>query len=91
MTDSLTPIPSTGKQIQLHYAGSKGWLIFWLVLFFPVGLILLLTAGEFEVDGRKYFVRYNGSRKWLCFWTVFFFPITVILILLNGFSIHLGE
>lgn len=81
----------TSHKVHLNYSGSKGWLIFWLIMVFPVGLVLLATAGEFEVNGNRYYLRYDGSRGWLCFWTVFCFPVTVILLLLNGMSIHWGE
>ena len=82
---------TAANQVQLHYSGSKGWLIFWLVLVFPIGMMLLATSGEFEVNGSRYFLRYNGSRGWLCFWTVICFPVAVLLLLLNGLSVHWGE
>jgi hypothetical protein len=87
-----TSVAESGtKQVRLHYSGSKGWLIFWLLLVFPVGVMLLVTSGEFEVNGSRYYLRYAGSRGWLCFWTVLFFPAAVLLLILNGLSIHWGE
>jgi hypothetical protein len=92
MSDTLTQTPASGSnRVQLHYSGSKGWLIFWLIVLFPIGLTLLFTSGEFESDGRRYFIRYPGSRGWLCFWSLVCFPIAIILLLLNGLSIHWGE
>jgi hypothetical protein len=75
-------------KIKLHYPGSKGWLIFWAIVLFPVAFVLLLTAGRFEMNGQNYSVTYDGSRGWLAFWTVAFFPIAFILLLLNGFAVH---
>jgi hypothetical protein len=75
------------KKIKLDYSGSKGWLIFWVVVFFPVALVLLLTGGSFENEGHKYFIRYEGSKNWLCFWAVVFFPIVFLLLLLNGVAL----
>ncbi len=87
----MAELSTNERKVRLHYSGSKGWLVFWLIVIFPVGLMLLATSGEFEVGGNRYFLRYDGSRGWLCFWTVVCFPIAVILLLLNGMSIHWGE
>jgi hypothetical protein len=79
------------KKVRLHYSYSKGWLIFWTVVFCPVAMVLLLTGGSFEVDGNLTRMHYDGSRGWLCFWTVVFFPVAVVLGFLNGFSIEIDS
>jgi hypothetical protein len=92
MTQNPLQAPSSqANKVHLHYSGSKGWLIFWLIVIFPVGLMLLATSGEFEAGGNRYYLRYDGSRGWLCFWTLACFPVAVILLLLNGLSVHWGE
>ena len=75
------------RKIRIEYAGSKGWLIFWAIVFFPVAVMLLATSGKFQLDNRQYYIRYDGSRGWLCFWTIFCFPITLVLLVLNGISL----
>ena len=75
------------KKFKIQYAHSKGWLLFWVIVFFPVALVMLLTGAKFDLDGRKYFVTYEGSRMWLCFWVLACFPVAFILILLNGIAV----
>lgn len=77
------------NRFKLHYRGSIGWLIFWFIVFFPVGFILLLTASSFEVNQTTYNMQYDGSRGWLCFWFVVFFPVAIILLFINGFSVSI--
>ncbi|MEK6705988.1 MAG: hypothetical protein AAB116_19190 [Candidatus Poribacteria bacterium] len=74
-------------KIKVHYAGSRGWLIFWAFIFFPVALVLLITKAEFELDTKVYITQYGGSVGWLCFWTIIMFPIALLLMALNGVSI----
>jgi hypothetical protein len=79
------------NRVRLAYAGSKGWLIFWALVFFPIAMVLMLTAAEFELDQKTYGIRYDGSRGWLAFWTVAFYPVALILFLLNGFEVVVEE
>jgi hypothetical protein len=79
------------RKMKFEYAGSVFWLIFWLIVFFPIGIILMFTDGKAQVDGKVYYTRYEGSRFWLCFWFVFFFPIALVLLVLNGISLITGE
>ena len=79
------------KKMKFEYAGSIFWLIFWLIVFFPIGVILMFTDGKTKVDGKVYYVRYEGSRFWLCFWFIGCFPIALLLLVLNGISLVMGE
>lgn len=81
----------TEKKIKVNYSGSKGWLIFWIIIFFPVALVLLATAGRFELGGHTYYVKYDGSLNWLCFWVIVLFPVAFLLLLLNGVSLVTDE
>lgn len=74
-------------QVKLHYRGSYFWLIFWLIIFFPIAFVLLLTASTFDLNGATYTFQYDGSRFWLCFWVLVFFPIAFVLLFLNGYSV----
>jgi len=78
----------TLKRVKIHYSGSLFWLVFWLIVFFPVAFVLIATGGRFELDENIYSIKYDGSRNWLCFWAVVFFPIVLILVLINGFSVE---
>ncbi len=76
----------TKKKIKVEFKGSKFWVIFWTLLFFPIAMILLLTQGQFSTESKTYSFSYEGSVFWLGFWTIFFFPIAFLLLFLNGFS-----
>lgn len=76
---------------KVHYKGSLFWLIFWLIIFFPIAFVLFLTATTFKLGGKTYDFEYDGSRFWLCFWVLVFFPIAFLLLFLNGFSITVED
>lgn len=77
----------TKKSVGMNYHGSLFWLIFWMILFFPIGLALLFTSFSYNSDNQTHTVVYQGSRFWLCFWLLLFFPIGLLLLVLNGFVI----
>lgn len=72
---------------KIKYDGSIFWLIFWLIVFFPIAFVLLLTATSFEANRTTYHLRYAGSRFWLGFWVLVFFPVAFLLLFINGLSI----
>lgn len=74
------------SSFKLHYKGSLVLLIFWIIVFFPIALVLLLTACSFELNRTTYTLQYNGSRFWLAFWVLVFFPIAFLLLFINGYS-----
>ena len=80
-------IKTSEKVLKLQYDGSVGWLIFWVIIFFPVALVLMMTAGKFTSEGKTHFIRYSGSRGWLAFWMVVCFPVAFLLMFLNGISL----
>lgn len=71
------------KKYRLKYPGSKFWLVFWILVYFPIGLVLL-TNIHFASEGQVSKWDYEGDRFWLYFWAIVFFPITILLILLRG-------
>jgi len=79
------------RQIKLNYRGSYFWLIFWIILFFPIALVLLFTASSFDFNNTEYNVIYNGSRFWLSFWVLFCFPIAFLLLFLNGLHVKVEK
>lgn len=68
---------------RLKYPGSKFWLIFWVILFFPISLILLSRLEWVSSSTIKKW-KYKGNRFWLYFWAIVFFPIALLLLLLKG-------
>lgn len=79
------------NHFKVHYGGSLFWLIFWMIVFFPIALVLFFTASSFDIGQKTYLLSYDGSRFWLGFWTLVFFPIAFILLFLNGFSIKISD
>jgi hypothetical protein len=79
------------KKVKVNYHGSIPWLIFWVLIFFPVALVLLATSGRFNLDGKFYHIKYDGSRGWLCFWVIVMFPVAILLLLLNGVALIAEE
>jgi hypothetical protein len=68
---------------QLKYPYPKFWLVFWIIVFFPVALVLL-TRLELVSPMNVTKWEYRGSQFWLYFWAVLFFPIAILLLALNG-------
>ena len=79
------------RQFKLHYHGSLFWLIFWIIVFFPIALVLLLTDFSFDVNDKRYTVYYAGSRFWLGFWILVFFPIAFALLFVNGITMRVEK
>ena len=72
----------------VRYGGSLMWLLFWLIVLFPIAIVLFFTKFSFVNGSREIEVVYSGSRMWLCFWTILFFPVAIILGLVNGFEVN---
>jgi hypothetical protein len=71
------------NSFRLHYSYSKFWLIFWFILLFPIGLVLLSRAA-YSSKGKRVFWKYEGNRFWLHFWAIFLSPIALLLFFLKG-------
>ncbi len=68
---------------RLKYPYSKFWLVFWIIIFLPIGLVLLSRLESVSLTEIKRW-KYKGARFWLYFWAVLFFPIVILLLILNG-------
>lgn len=79
------------RRLKIDYRGSYFVLIFWIILFFPIALVLLFTGSNFDVNDTQYCLNYNGSRFWLAFWTLVFFPVAFILLFLNGLHLKINK
>lgn len=75
------------SEYPLKYLGNLVWPILFLILFFPLGILLLVLNTAVRKDGVYYSLHYLGSEGWLIFWTIIFFPVAIILGALNGFDI----
>lgn len=75
------------SEYPLKYLGNIVWPILFLILFFPLGILLLILNTAVRKEGIYYSLHYRGSQGWLIFWTIIFFPVAIILGALNGFDI----
>jgi hypothetical protein len=69
------------------YGGNLFFLILFLIIWFPIGILLLMRNGSITKENSRFYLRYHGSWGWLYFWGFLFFPITVILLLVKGIDI----
>jgi len=84
---SLNYAKGKSWKFSFGYDGSKFWLIFFAIFFFPLAFLLLFMNSIFYKDGIGYRFYYSGSHFWLCFWILAFFPIAIILGLINGIEL----
>ncbi|MBP9752654.1 MAG: hypothetical protein KBD31_02450 [Proteobacteria bacterium] len=89
MTKRIVTSFSIRKKLQKDgygYRGSFFWLIVFFILFFPIGILLLMRNTVKRKDGKIYFLEYQRSWKWIFFWGIVFFPIAFFLFIFNGIS-----
>ncbi len=79
------------QKFRLKYSGGLFWLIFWLILFFPIGLVLLASQTKIISPDVVLSYEYGGLQFWLYFWAVLFFPVTLLLYFLNGSFVKTGK
>ncbi|MCX7115447.1 MAG: hypothetical protein NTW08_06035 [Gammaproteobacteria bacterium] len=77
---------STKKKVAypFRYDGNKIILILFVIIWLPIGLVLLMQKASFLTGNSRYFLRYHGDYVWLYLWSIVFFPVTFALLLLNG-------
>lgn len=71
----------------IKYLGNIVWPVLFLIIFPPLGLLLLILNLAVRKEGIYYSLHYRGSQGWLIFWTIIFFPVAIILGAINGFDI----
>lgn len=76
---------------KIYYRGSIFWLIFWLIVFFPIAIVLMALNATCDINGRCYYIEYDGSLFWLFFWAIVFFPIALVLLIINGLSFNVDD
>lgn len=71
----------------LKYRGNVLFPIIFLIVWLPVGLLMLLKNCYFVKGGDRFHIRYSGSWMWLYFWGFLFFPIAILLLVFNDLDI----
>lgn len=71
----------------ISYNGNVLWPVLFLLLFPPLGIILLILNTSVIQEGVSYSLNYRGSQFWLIFWSIVFFPVAVVLGFITGFDV----
>lgn len=71
----------------IGYQGSILWLVLFLLVWPPLGLLLLILNACVRKNGMVYSLEYQGSSGWLFFWTLLFFPVAILLGIIKGFDV----
>jgi hypothetical protein len=69
------------------YSGNLFFLILSLIIWLPVGILLLMKNVSMTKGNSRFYLHYHGSWNWLYFWGVLFFPISIILFLIKGVDV----
>jgi hypothetical protein len=78
------------EESRFRYPYSKFWVIFWIIIYFPIALVLLSRLEKVsQTEIKKW--EYRGNRFWLYFWAVLFFPVSFVLLLLNSVLIKISR
>ena len=69
------------------YSGNIFFLILFLIIWLPVGILLLMKNGSIAKESSRFYLNYHGKWGWLFFWGVLFFPISILLLLIKGVDV----
>jgi hypothetical protein len=78
---------STKVASPFRYDGNLFLLILCLIIWFPVGLLMLIKHGRMCSQKSSFNCYYHGSWGWLYFWAILFFPIAIVLLLIKGIDV----
>ena len=71
----------------LRYKGNVFFLIFFLILWIPIGILLLLENAYFIQNTSRFRLKYHGCWEWLYFWAIILFPVAIALMVIKGIDI----
>src|SRR4051812_28979328 len=74
----------TKVKYPVTYTGNLIILVLGLIIWLPLGLILLIKNGRFLKGDSIFLIAYRGNYVWLFFWSIVFFPIAILLFLIKG-------
>lgn len=71
----------------VSYKGSIVFLVITLLIWPPIGILLLCKNGYVRKKGLEMHLQYHGSWFWLFFWSILFFPVAFLLLLIRGVDV----
>ena len=69
------------------YSGNLFFLILFLIIWLPVGILLLMKNGAIIKENSRLYLNYHGKWGWLLFWGILFFPVSILLLLIKGVDV----
>ncbi|MGI4851568.1 MAG: hypothetical protein ACRYGR_06470 [Janthinobacterium lividum] len=87
MISNQNPNQSIKFSSPFRYRGNVIFPIILMIIFFPVGCLLLFKGAYFIQGTNSYYLKYHGNWGWLFFWAILFFPMTIILMIFVGFDV----
>lgn len=79
--------PNVIYRYPFKYIGNIVLLIAALLLWFPLGVVLLIKNLRIFTKHSIVGLFYHGEYAWLYFWAIVFFPIMIALVITNGVSV----
>jgi hypothetical protein len=74
-------------QYPFKYVGNVILLVAALLLWFPIGAVLLIQNIRIFTKHSVVGFLYQGEYLWLYLWAILFFPVMIALVVTNGVSI----
>lgn len=71
----------------IRYRGNLFFLILFLLVWLPVGILLALKNARFATESSTFYLSYHGTWGWLFFWGILFFPVAILLLLFKGIDV----
>lgn len=71
----------------IRYRGNLFFLILFLIIWLPLGILLLMKNGCIATETSKFYLHYHGKWGWLLFWGILFFPVSILLLLIKGVDV----
>jgi hypothetical protein len=69
------------------YGGNLFFLVLFLIIWLPIGLLLLVKNASISKANSRFYLKYYGSWFWLFVWGIIFFPIAILLFLVKGVDV----
>ena len=87
MNNEIKRTPVVKFSSPVRYRGNLFFLIFFAIVFLPIGVLLMIKNGWVVNAGSSYSLRYHGSWGWLYFWGIVCFPVAFLLLMLKGIDV----
>ncbi|MBL4818786.1 MAG: hypothetical protein JKY15_06095 [Deltaproteobacteria bacterium] len=81
------PVARVKFSSPVGYDGNLFWLILFLIIWLPLGLVLFLKNGYIKHKSSRFSIYYRGDWNWLYFWAILCFPVAIALLVFKGVDV----